>query len=125
MPLAKVTFQKLIQDSQEYGSNDEHMVSRVFFDLEFGGKVYKNLYINIKQTVGGSFESEPLEIGNAEGYEGPFNYKDFRDGVEKYYRSLVGSKGSGIHISGGSNIRMQNNTFSKQQSLTFNVNIDS
>jgi hypothetical protein len=33
---AKVTFRKLIQDSQEYGSNDEHLVSRVFFDLEIG-----------------------------------------------------------------------------------------
>ena len=34
MKKARVTFRKCIQDSQEYGSNNEYMVSRVFFDLE-------------------------------------------------------------------------------------------
>jgi hypothetical protein len=29
MAKVKITFQKCIQDSQEYGSNDEHMVSRI------------------------------------------------------------------------------------------------
>lgn len=28
---ARITFHKLIQDSQDYGSDDEHMVSRAFF----------------------------------------------------------------------------------------------
>ena len=31
---ARVTFYKCIQDSQDYGSDDEHMVSRIFFFLE-------------------------------------------------------------------------------------------
>jgi len=33
---AKVIFHQCIQDSQEYGSDDEHMVSRIFFILEIG-----------------------------------------------------------------------------------------
>ena len=34
MAKVKITFHKCIQDSQEYGSNDEHMVSRIFFSIE-------------------------------------------------------------------------------------------
>src|SRR4029077_11625065 len=60
---AKVTFRKLIQDSQEYGSNDEHIVSREFFDLEIGGKRHSDLYVDIKQPVGSDFETAPLEVG--------------------------------------------------------------
>jgi len=36
MSKAKVIFHQCIQDSQEYGSDDEHMVSRIFFILEIG-----------------------------------------------------------------------------------------
>ena len=54
MPHAKITFHELIQDSQDYGSNDEHMVSRVFFDLEFDGETKRGLYAHVKQPVGSS-----------------------------------------------------------------------
>lgn len=121
MKKAKVTFKKCIQDSQEYGSNDEHMVSRVFFDLEIDGKRYENLYANIKQVVGGDFEKDPLEIGIPENYKGPLNYQAFRDAVEDYYRSLVGSKGHGIHIEGGSNIRMYDNRFIITKVVEFEI----
>jgi len=33
MSQISVTFHKLIQDSQEFGSDDEHMVSRAFFKI--------------------------------------------------------------------------------------------
>jgi len=36
MSKAKIIFYKCVQDSQDYGSDDEHMVSRVFFNLEIG-----------------------------------------------------------------------------------------
>ena len=38
MPQISVTFHKLIQDSQEFGSDDEHMVSRAFFKIEVEGQ---------------------------------------------------------------------------------------
>ena len=54
MAIATITIHKLIQDSQDYGSNDDHMVSRVFFDVEVEGKKYSDLYADIKQPIGGS-----------------------------------------------------------------------
>ena len=44
MSKATVNFHRCIQDSQDYGSNDEHMVSRVFFDLEVGNKQFNGLH---------------------------------------------------------------------------------
>ena len=121
MKKARVTFRKCVQDSQEYGSNDEYMASRVFFDLEINGKKYENLYSNIKQVVGGDFEKDPLEVGTPENYKGPLNYQAFREAVEDYYRSLVGSKGHGIHIEGGTNIRMYGNVFQITKIAEFEV----
>ncbi len=112
--MSKVTIhlEKLIQDSQEYGSDDEHMVSRVFFSLEAGGALHGDLYADVKQSVGGSFNSSPLEVSAPHGYEGSLNCEAFRHIIEDYYRSLAGAKGTGIHIgAGASNIRMFNNTF--------------
>ena len=123
MATAKLFLRKLIQDSQDYGSNDEHMVSRVFFDLEIDGVKQEGLYANIKQPVGSSFESSPLEVSSPSNYKGPFNYEAFRNIVEHYYRSLVGATGSGIHIAGGSNIRMRNNTFIQYEAHEFEVQI--
>lgn len=37
MPTATVRFHRCIQDSQEYGSDDEHMVSRVSLSLQRPG----------------------------------------------------------------------------------------
>jgi len=125
MTKAHVTFRRLVQDSQDYGSNDEHMVSRAFFDLNIDSKDYQNLSVDIKQQVGSNFETSPLEISKPIGYDGPFNHQAFRDAVENYYRSLVGSTGSGIHIAGGaSNIRMRNNTFVQEMRVEFNINKD-
>jgi hypothetical protein len=120
---ARVTFNRCVQDSQKYGSNDEFMVSRVFFTFETGGRGYRNLYADVKQRVGSSYESGPLEVSAPAGYEGPFNYCAFRDAAEKYYRSLVGSQAKGVHIEGGSNIRMRNNTFSKEMQEEFDVEL--
>jgi hypothetical protein len=120
MGIAKIRFYKCIQDSQDYGSNDEHMVSRLFFTFEFSAKTFE-LHADIKQTVGSNYETSPIEVGTPEGYRGPFNYEAFRNGAEKYYRSLVGSTATGIRIQGGSNIRMRNNTFMKEMTVECEV----
>ncbi len=120
MATAKITFYKCIQDSQDYGSDDEHMVSRVFFTFEIGDNKY-DLYADIKQTVGASYEEGAIEVMSPSGYEGPFNYQAFRDAAEKYYRGLVGSSATGIKIQGGSNIRMRNNTFYRNMAVECEV----
>ncbi|HEX7708374.1 MAG TPA: hypothetical protein VF701_18070 [Thermoanaerobaculia bacterium] len=121
MEQARITFTKLIQDSQDLGSDDDHMISRVFFDLEYRGKTYSGLHVDLKQSVGGNIESDPLEVGKVGGYSGPGNYVAFRDAVEQYFRSLVGSGGHGIRITGGTNIRMRNNTFNQRMVVEFPV----
>jgi hypothetical protein len=121
MTSAKGTFHRCIQDSQDYGIDDEHMVSRVFFTFTVAGKEHPDLYADIKQTVGSDFENGPIEVSRPHGYKGPFNYEAFRAVVEKYYRSFVGAQGRGIRISGGGNIRMRNNTFIQEMSFEFDV----
>jgi len=118
---ARITFRECIQDSQDYGSDDEHMVSRVFFTLELGGRSYPDLYADIKQTVGSSFETGTLEVDAPHGYKGPFNQASFRDAVEAYCRSLVGATGSGIRIEGAVNLRMRNNRFVRRHTVEFPV----
>ncbi|TAN44401.1 MAG: hypothetical protein EPN22_06810 [Nitrospirae bacterium] len=108
---ATILFHKCLQDAQEYGSNDEHMVSRIFFSLKFPDKQINDLYTDIKLAVGDQYEGGSIEVGKPQGYSGPLNYSAFREAVEKYYRHLVGSSASAIRISGGSNIRMVNNLF--------------
>lgn len=119
--MARINFHKCIQDSQNFGSDDDHMVSRVFFSLEINGQNFKNLHADIKQLVGSDYESGPIEVGHPEGYEGHFNYQAFRDEVEMYYRSMVGSGGSGINFSEGTNIRMRNNQFTQEKIVEIEV----
>jgi hypothetical protein len=121
VPHAKVILSSLVQDSQDFGSDDEHMVSRAFLDLQVDGTVYKNLYAGIKHPVGGDFETMPLEVSWPVGYGGPLDYEAFRAGIEAYYRSLVGSSGSGRHVEGGSDIRMKNNRLVSPASFEFEI----
>lgn len=122
MSKARVTFHTLIQDSQEYGSDDEFMVSRVFFTLEIDGKKFENLFADLKQTVGSDFETGSIEVSPPRGYEGRFNHAAFSEGATKYFRSLVGSKGTGVRTEGSRNIRMQNNIFKKEMAIEFEIN---
>lgn len=118
IPKIKIIFQQCIQDSQEYGSNDEHMISRAFFTIEVNGQSQGLFFANLKQTVGTSYETGPVEVAGPfrvrkdqvqEKYRGPFNYTEFRNATEAYYRQCVGCGARGIRIHGGSNIRMMHN----------------
>ncbi len=111
MPTVIVHFSHCIQDSQDFGSDDEHMVSRVFFGIETEGETFENLVVDVKQAVGEAFETAPLEVSLPGGYAGTLNYAPFREAVESYYRSCVGYGGRGIRIEGATNIRMRNNLF--------------
>ena len=121
MKKAIIQFERCIQDSQDFGSDDEHMISRVFFSLEIAGKKYEGLYANLKQTVGSNYETDPIEVSPPIGYDGTINYAGYREQVEKYFRSLVGSQGSGIRIVNSSNIRMQNNTYNMPRTYEFTM----
>ena len=121
MPTMTVHFDRCTQDSQDYGSDDQHMVSRVFLRIDCEGRRYTGLHADVKQAVGSDFETEPLEISGPHDYVGSLNYRAFREAVEDYYTSLVGSSGSGIRIAGGGNIRMRDNTFIMPRSYAIPV----
>ncbi len=122
MSKAKITFHQCNQNSQEYGSDDEHMGSRVFFTLEIGEDKFEKLYADLKQTVGADYENGPIEVGPPQGYDGPFNHEAFRDYAERYYRSCVGSEGTGIRIEKGSeNISMENIIHVKEMICEFEI----
>ena len=70
MTKAKIHFHQCIQDSQELGSDNEYMVSRVFFSIELPDKRIDDLCANIKQTVGSEFENSPLEVGPPQNLKG-------------------------------------------------------
>src|SRR2546426_6904428 len=100
MPRLKVIFDRCIQDAQEFGSDDEFMVSRVFFTIEVGGRTYGNLHANLKQTVGSNYATGAIEVGPPIGYDGSFNHEAFAEAAKRYYRSVVGPGATGIRIEG-------------------------
>jgi len=108
-----VHFDRCIQDSQDYGSDDQHMVSRVFLSIEYEGQLYTGLHADVKQVVGGDFETDPLEISGPHDYDGPLNYGAFRDAAEQYYRTLIGPEGRVLHFTGAGKIRCRDNIIIK------------
>ncbi len=119
--MAKITvrFHSCVQDSQEYGSDDQHMVSRVFFTLEVDGRRQGDFHADVKQLVGSEFETGHLEVSPPVGYKRPFNHAAFSRATEAYFRGLVGSSGSGIRIQGGSRVRMGVNVHVLEREVTF------
>ena len=89
--LAEVIFHKLHQDSFQFGSNDEVMVSRVFFDVLIRGKLIQDLFANVKQAVGASARSDPLELTRPRGQRDVFQYRGLARCIERYFRRIAGA----------------------------------
>ena len=125
MAKAKITFESVVQDSQEYATfekSEAHMVSVIRFSMDIADKHFGGLSAEVRQPYGTDFESEPLEVGRISGgYRGPWNHAGFSELAERYYRSLIGSAGRGIRIQGGSNIRMRNNSFGSRQEAELEI----
>ncbi len=121
-PKAAVTFRILHQDFQEYGSTDDHMVSRVFFDVTHAGQTFKNAYCEIKQPAGGDFRTDPMEVGLPANYNGPsLNYQHLRERVESYYRAQISTGGSAIRLPDQGRVRMRNNTVITSESADIEI----
>ena len=79
----------LHRDAAALGSDDDVVVSRVFFHLRVSGEAPRSLAADVRQRVRGDDASTPLEITRPIDYRGPLNYAAFRRCVEAYYRRLV------------------------------------
>lgn len=107
MPKMRVVFHKCLRGGNDLGSNDQHMVSRLFFSLEIRGQRYDGLYADVKQPVE-PYETGSLEVSSPQGapYSGPFNYEIYRYAAANYYRKL---SRRGIAFRSGARTRMKNN----------------
>lgn len=127
MTQAQIRFKEMIQDSQTYASFDadeDHVVSRIFFDLEVAGRQYNNMMVEVRQPYGTRYETEPLEVAKPTGpYDGPsWNHNAFSEHCKRYYNTLVSQKGRGIRIgAGASSCRMRDNRFSMEMLATIDL----
>ena len=120
---AKVTFHKLLQNTQDVTPSDpnqNHMISQAFFTLEVGGKQYGDMSVVLRQPFGTDYTKEPIEVEkpSLRSYSGNWNYNEFRDAAEDYYRSALDMA---IPIGPGSNVRMRNNMIGFSKSYDINI----
>jgi hypothetical protein len=81
---------------------DENQIgSLVEFDLKIGDECLRDLSAEVRQLIGTDFQTQPLEVGKVIGYEGPWNYEEFREFCGRYYRDVIGSSGVGRTIKRG------------------------
>jgi len=108
----KLIFSRLIQNSQELGTDDDHLVSRVFFDLETPEGINGGLHSDVKLSPGADFSNDPLEVSFPDAVRDVLGYETLRREVEQYYRDNVGATGRGIMIGpGAKGIVMKDNLF--------------
>lgn len=124
MKEAVITFYKTIVDSQEYGSDNDHIISRVFFIINVRD-VKTQMHVDVKQPFGESFSyaKNPVEVGNPFKGEPPVDYMKFRDAVEDYYRSIFSVDGSSAVISstGLGNVRILDSTFETRKQVKLKI----
>ena len=123
MKKAKIIFFKCIHDSQEFGTNDEYMISRVYFSLEYNG-IEKDSFAQIKQPAGSSCNEKFFEVSFPEGIPEPLNSDYLTDTVKAYYMRLVGARGCFVKL-GDNGVSARIQTMNKLYLMTheeeFNV----
>jgi hypothetical protein len=122
MTMVKIIFRKCVQNSQDLGTDQDHMVSQVFFDVEVDGTRQVDLCADIKQSVGSAYETEPLEVSRPKGLRGPLNYAVFREKTEQYYLESFGTKGNAVNFPAKEKhirLTMRNNTVIRTWEVEF------
>jgi hypothetical protein len=117
----ELTFEGCIQDSEDYGSGPDRMVSRVFFwirreggaagdfrydlDRATGSHFAKRrvdpperysgplLHAEIFQPVGQDFQTGRIDVGPPIGYAGPFDQAAFARSAADYFRTVMSDAG--------------------------------
>lgn len=120
----RVTFERVVQDAQEYGSTETQAVSRVFFELEAGGETYSDMYVDLTEPALGDHAEDtlavgaPQYVGTGQTFDpGVLDQKALERAVRTYYRSLVNSAGFGKHLAKDKGFRTQGDTLGLVQTV--------
>ena len=84
-----------------FEADESQIDSLIGFDLTIGDERLRDLSAEVRQLNGTDFQSQPLEVGNIMGYNGPWNNEEFREFCERYYRDVIGSSSMGRTIKRG------------------------
>lgn len=115
----RITFNRVVQDSPEFGSTETQSVSRVYLELEHGGTVYQDLFVDIWEAVGSTHGDEELSIGALQGSPalGTLDGDALEEAVRSYYQRLVNSAGYGKHLAKDKGFRTQGDELGMVQSV--------
>src|SRR5260370_32535949 len=104
MPTGTIKFKCIrinLKRTSTFEPDESQIDSLIEFDLKIGDERLRNLSAEVRQLNGTDYQSQPLVVGNVIGYNGPWNYEEFRDFCERYYRDVIGSSGMGHTIKRG------------------------
>jgi len=104
MPTGTIEFKCIrinLKKVSTFEPDESHIDSLIEFDLKIGEQRLKDLKAEVRQLNGTDFQSQPLEVGDAIGYNGPWNYQEFQEFCGRYYRDVIGTSGMGQTISRG------------------------
>jgi hypothetical protein len=104
MPTGTIEFKCLrinLQRISTFEPDESQIDSLIEFDLTIGDERLTDLNAEVRQLNGTDFQSQPLEVGNIMGYNGPWNNEEFREFCERYYRDVIRSSSMGRTIKRG------------------------
>jgi hypothetical protein len=104
MPTGTIEFECIrinLKRISTFEPDESQIDSLIEFDLKIGDERLRNLSAEVRQRNGTDFQHQPLEVGNVIGYDGPWNYEEFRVLCGLYYREVIGSSGLGRTINRG------------------------
>ena len=111
MGIATVTFKRCVQNAENTGGDEEHIVSHIYFDLELDQQKHTDVCLEIKQPIQGD---APIEVSKPHGYTGAGEFSELREAAAAYYKKLVGTQPA-------KEIPAQNNLIVQEETVEFEV----
>src|ERR1700676_1226064 len=104
MPTGTIEFKCIrinLKKTSTFESDENQVDSLVEFNLKIGGQRLRYRSAEVRQRNGTDFQSQPVEGGNVIGYDGPWNYEEFRELCRRYYCDVIGTCSVGATINRG------------------------
>ena len=78
-----------LYDATEFGSTEQVIVSRVFYEMSVNGKKRGEFSSDIIHRMGTAPDPESLEVTRPYGYTGPFDHAVFSHKLIAYYQEML------------------------------------